>query len=133
MRFDANTVRLGIGTSSPATTLDVNGVLLTRALKVNTGTQFNQIQAGHQFCGSHGGGVKEVLIRFPQGFAQKPLVICTARGEGYYNDTFGITVKYLDNNTFKVNIIRLDAHNAGWGQNLRLDWVAFTVDGLTGI
>jgi hypothetical protein len=122
MRFDA-----------ASGNLNVQGMLLTGALRVNTGTQFNQIQAGHMMCGSHGGGVKEVEIKFPQGFQIKPLVVCTVRGEGYYSDTFAVTVKYIDNNTFKVNLLRVDSIKAGWGQNVRLDWVAFTVNGLTGV
>jgi hypothetical protein len=132
MRFDANSGSLGIGTV-PGAKLDVNGNLLTRALRVNSGTQFNHMQAGHQFCGSHGGGVKEVLITFPEAFGQKPHVICTVRGEGYYNDTFAVTVKYIDNRTFKVNLLRLDALAKGWGQNVRLDWIAYTINGLTGV
>lgn len=123
---------VGVGTLAPAAKLDVNGNINTKAVNVNSNIQFNKIQAGHVKCGSHGGGVKEVTINFPQRFRLKPMCVCTVRGEGYYNDTFAVTVKYITTASFKVNIARMDSHMRGWGQNVRLDWFAFEIDGYTG-
>lgn len=121
---------VGIGTNSPQAKLDVNGNVRANALNVNSGTQFNKIQAGHHRCGSHGGGVKEVRINFPQAFVNQPMCQVTVRNEGYHADTFAVTVKYIDRTHFKVNILRSDSHRSGWGQNVRIDWIAYEVNGM---
>lgn len=103
----------------------VNGSARVAGLRVNSGYQFSRMQAGHAYLGSHSGGIKEVEIAFPERFGATPMAVVTVRSEGYYADTFAVTVKYIDLSLFKVNILRLDKASSGWGQNLRLDWIAW--------
>jgi len=116
---------VGIGTTSAPKQLTVNGAVKSTGLAVNSNYQFKKLLAGHFHCGSHTGGVKEVRIDFPERFAATPQAVVTARSEGYYEDTYAVTVKYIDATHFKVNILRLDDFKKGWGQNLRLDWIAW--------
>jgi len=116
---------VGIGTTSAPQRLTVNGTVKSTGLSVNSNYQFKKLLAGHFLCGSHTGGVKEARIDFPEHFAATPQAVVTARSEGYYEDTFAVTVKYIDATHFKVNILRLDDFKKGWGQNLRLDWIAW--------
>jgi hypothetical protein len=103
----------------------VNGPAKVTGLRVNSASLFSRVQWGHFHAGSHTGGVKEVEVTFPERFGSTPHAVVTPRSEGYYTDTFAITVKYVDAATFKVNIQRLDAMNASWAQDLRLDWIAW--------
>jgi hypothetical protein len=117
---------VAIGSTDPqGHKLLVNGPAKVLGLRINSNHIFNRVQAGHFHAGSHTGGVKEVRIDFPERFGSLPQAVVTARSEGYYEDTYAITVKYIDATHFKVNIMRLDAMKAGWQQNLRLDWIAW--------
>ncbi|MER7274771.1 LamG domain-containing protein [Dactylosporangium sp. NPDC000244] len=119
-----NPVSIG-GADAQGNTLFVNGVAKVLGLSVGTSHRFGRMLAGHFVAGPHTGGVKEVRVDFPERFGVVPHATVTARSEGYYTDTFAVTVKYIDQSHFKVNILRLDALNAGWQQNLRLDWIAW--------
>lgn len=117
---------VAIGAADPqGQRLFVNGTAKVLGLTVNNGTQFNRMQAGHFQAGSHTGGVKEVQINFPKSFGGTPMVLVTVRNEGYYNDTFAATVKYVSNTYVKVNLLRLDSLGSRWEQNVRLDWFAW--------
>lgn len=117
---------VAIGSTDPqGHMLLVNGPAKVTGLRINSASLFGRVQWGHFHAGPHTGGVKEVLVTFPEGFSTTPHALVTARSEGYYTDTFAITVKYIDAGTFKVNIQRTDAMNAAWGQDLRLDWIAW--------
>ena len=117
---------VAIGSSDPqGHRLYVNGPAKVLGLRVNSGYQFSRVQAGHFHAGAHTGGVKEVRIDFPERFGSTPQAVVTARSEGYYADTFAITVKYIEASHMKVDVLRLDALNAGWGQDMRLDWIAW--------
>lgn len=117
---------VAIGSTDPqGQRLLVNGTAKVLGLMVNSGTRFNRVQAGHFTAGSHNGGVKEVQINFPERFGGTPQVMVTARSEGYYPDTFAVTVKYSSATYVKVNILRLDSLHSSWQQNLRLDWIAW--------
>lgn len=130
MTFNAEEVRLGIG-AVPTETLDVNGTVYARSLRVNSSTKISQVQAGHFVCGTNPGtvNVKVSTIPFPQAFSQVPFIICTARGGGVYDDTFAVSVRSATTTSFTVNIRRVDsATSTGWAQNLQLDWIAITID-----
>jgi hypothetical protein len=117
---------VAIGSTDPqGQRLFVNGTAKLLGLIVNSGTRFGRVQAGHFHAGRHTGGVKEVRIDFPERFSGLPQAVVTARSEGFYADTFAITVKYIDASLVRVNILRLDAMNASWDQDLRLDWIAW--------
>jgi len=122
-----NAGNVGIGTISTTHRLTVEGTVRSAGLAVGSNHQFKKFLSGHALCGSHTSGVKEVRIDFSERFAATPQAVVTVRSEGYYDDTFAVTVKYIDATHFKVNIIRIDALKSGWGQNLRLDWIAWAV------
>jgi hypothetical protein len=119
------TGNVGIGTTNVPERLNVEGAIRAAGLSLGSSYRFNKMLAGHALCGANNGGIKEVRIDFPEPFADTPQAIVTPRSEGYYEDTFAITVKYIDRTHFKVNIMRLDSMKGGWAQNLRLDWIAW--------
>ena len=124
---------VGIGTTDPgAYKLNVQGDTLVSgaahsgALEINSHYRFSHVQAGHLQAGSNGSnGVKEVRINFPEPFARKPQAVITPRNEGFYSDTYAATIKYIDGNYMLINIIRLDSLGHSWGQNLRIEWIAW--------
>lgn len=117
---------VAIGSTDPqGHMLLVNGPAKVTGLRINSASLFGRVQWGNSHAGTHTGGVKEVLVTFPERFGTTPHAVVTARSQGYYTDTFAITVKYIDAGTFKVNIQRTDAMNAAWGQDLLLDWIAW--------
>ena len=87
-----------------------------------------RLKAGQATAGSCKGGTKEAVITFPEPFSTVPHVMITPVSENYrppYPDVFAVTVKYRDKTSVKVNIIRIDAMNFSWDQQLRLDWIAW--------
>lgn len=116
---------VGIGTDKPGEKLHVNGTIYTGGLRVNSSYSIQKMLAGHAQLGSHKGGVKKITITFPEAFTRKPYVIASVRSEGYYDDTYACTVRYIDTRKFEINILRVEKQGNGWGQNLRLDWMAW--------
>ena len=132
-----NSVGIGTTAPNPAYRLHVAGTTYSDALRagttytdaliVNSGFQFGRMLGGHAYLGSHGGGVKKVNVPFPQAFRYKPFVIVTVRNEDNirYDDTFAVTVGYIDTTRFEVNVMRIDRGGAGWAQQVRLHWLAW--------
>jgi hypothetical protein len=69
---------------------------------------------------------KQVHTNFQSAFTDVPKIIATVRGESANKDTFAITTCNIDVNGFIVNVRRLDAGPVSWGQNLQVDWFAWT-------
>ncbi|MEM1323045.1 MAG: hypothetical protein AAGG75_22460 [Bacteroidota bacterium] len=96
------------------------------ALNVGNGTNINKIVSGKFNAGHHGGsGVKTVTINFGTTFSSVPKVVVTPVEGGPYNDIFVTTIKSVNGSSVTVNIYRIDALGAGWGQQLKLDWMAW--------
>ena len=118
----------GIGTSTPGTNkLDVNGNTQTDSLQVGSGTKFSKMQAGTFAAGGSGVQSKQVTITFPA-FITTPKIMVTPRNEPGFpnnNDVYAITVRSISTISAVINILRVDVA-AGWGQNLQLDWQAWT-------
>ncbi|MEM9823567.1 MAG: hypothetical protein AAF985_20955 [Bacteroidota bacterium] len=100
---------------------------VTGSLKIgNGGTAIGKMRAGRAHIGSKsGGGVKSVTINYGSSFSSAPKVVVTPITQGGYNDMFVTTIKSIGNNSFTVNVYRVDAPGGGWGQQLKLDWVAW--------
>jgi hypothetical protein len=78
----ANNGYVGIGTTAPAASLDVNGTTTTNGLQVGNGTVFAKMQSGVVSVGSNPTGQKTVTITFPVAFSSTtPKVFATARNE----------------------------------------------------
>jgi hypothetical protein len=71
-----------------------------------------------------GGGDKTVTISYGSTFSAVPKVMVTAHGENT-NDVFSVTTKNITTTNFQVTIWRDDVDGGSWGQNLKIDWVAF--------
>jgi Head domain of trimeric autotransporter adhesin/H-type lectin domain len=116
----------GIGTTTPASTLDVNGETRTKQLKVgDNGTFMSNIQKGSFTIGTSAGAFKTVTVNFPNAFSSVPTLVVTVRHEPGYNvnDTFSATIRSISTTSVTLNIQRVDSAT-GWGQNLLLDWIA---------
>ncbi len=93
---------------------------LAEGLKIN-------VQSGEQAVGNGGsGGVKTVAVQFTKPFNSTPRVFVTPRNQPGTNwpDTYGLSIRKVDSKGFIVNLVRVDEHMKGWGQNLMLDWFA---------
>ncbi|MEO1626888.1 MAG: hypothetical protein AAFV25_17170 [Bacteroidota bacterium] len=115
------------GTGSDKLHLRTDGNLtVDGALKVGNGTAINKIKTGRFLVGNHSGsGPKTVTINFGDNFSSNPKVIVTpVEAAGGYNDIFAVTIKSVSNSSVTVNIYRIDALGAGWGQGLYVDWMA---------
>jgi Head domain of trimeric autotransporter adhesin len=118
----------GIGISTPGTNkLDVNGNTQTDSLQVGSGTKFSKMQAGTFVAGGGAAQSKQVTIIFPTAFITTPKMIVTPRNEAgtNNNDVYAVTVRSISTTSAVINILRVD-FAAGWGQNLQLDWEAWT-------
>ncbi len=116
---------IGIGTTNPTNTLEVNGSTQTNQLKVGTGTVLNNIQSGTITLGANGSGFMSFTYTFPTAFAAVPRVVATPRNQAgtLYPDTFSVTTKTVTTTSVTFNIQRTDT-NTAWGQLLQLDWIA---------
>ncbi|MFT3769389.1 MAG: H-type lectin domain-containing protein [Minicystis sp.] len=83
------------------------------------------VQAGTRSAGdSATGGVRNVAITFPQSFGVTPRVVVTVHGWPNL-DTFVVTTAGVTTSGFSANIWRADWDGGSWGQDLRLDWLAW--------
>lgn len=123
----ANSGNIGIGTTAPASLLDVNGTTSTNGLQVGNGSVFTKMQHGSVVVGSNGSGEKQWTIFFPVAFASAtPHVFFTARNDAGCSsctDAFSVSVRSISTSAVTINIQRTDT-NAGWGQSLIVDWFA---------
>jgi hypothetical protein len=122
----SNNGYIGIGTSSPAEILDVNGTTTTNALQVSNGTVITKMQSGSLIVGSSPGSQLSYTFIFPVAFTSAtPRFFATARNEpsSSYNDAFSVSVRAISATAVFLNIQRTD-FNGGWAQQLRIDWFA---------
>ena len=118
----------GIGTNTPGTNkLDVNGNTQTDSLQVGSGTKFSKMQAGTLAAGGSAAQFKQVTIFFLTPFLTTPKIMVTPRNDpaNNNNDVYAVTVRSISTTSAVINILRVDVA-AGWGQNLQLDWHAWT-------
>lgn len=102
-----------------------DGLVESKSIKVNSGTELNMVQAGTYSAGTNSvGGVKTVTVYYPTAFTSTPKVNVTVKG-GNYTDTFAITTRNVTTTYFQVNIYRVDSAGGIWGQTLSLDWMAW--------
>jgi len=112
---------VGIGTLSPAASLDVGG---TSKLGPN-GTVITGMQAGTTTLGpNNAGGKKTYSIAFPNSFKYIPSVTVTVRNSGTYTDVFAVSTSNITSTGFDVTLYRVDNSGGSWGQIPSLDWVA---------
>ncbi|HTD24372.1 MAG TPA: H-type lectin domain-containing protein [Terriglobales bacterium] len=118
------TVNVGVGTPTPGAKLDVSGTVRV-GNATTTGTTIGAIQAGTATLGTSLTQEAQFTVTFPSTFASVPHVIVTARAaDATVADVFAVSTRSISTTQFVINIIRLDM-NAGWGQNLQLDWFAW--------
>jgi hypothetical protein len=67
-----NSGNVGIGSTSPSSTLQVNGSTQTNQLKVGTGTVHSNIQSGTITVGANGSGFMNYTYTFPTAFTGVP-------------------------------------------------------------
>ncbi len=84
------------------------------------------VQSGVAQIGDHGSLRKRVTIRFPTPFPQPPAVVAStiadpARPDA--DDVFAVSIPSVTATEFVVLVQRVD-QSTGWGQHLRLGWVA---------
>lgn len=86
-----------------------------------------QIETGTTFVGSSGSRRKDVFIDWFPNFPFEPSLVVTAEFQEnrnpFWTDAFSVTILDKDANRARVRVQREDA-NAGWGQQLRLSWIA---------
>jgi hypothetical protein len=112
---------VGINTSNPGATLDVNG-----SLRVGNGaTVFNNLQGGLAQMTTDSATVKtNFTFTFPKAFGAVPNVVVSARSAVDVDDTFAVTVRRVTTTTCTVNVVRVDTA-AGWGQRVQVNWLAW--------
>lgn len=86
------------------------------------------LQCGSSVIGSSPGNLKLQGISFATPFTQAPRVLITARGADS-TDSFVVTVTSVSTSGFTANVACVNGQS--WTQELRIDWIAFTPDGLT--
>jgi hypothetical protein len=116
---------MGIGTTTPASTLDVSGKTRTTQFQVGTGTTISNIQSATHTAGTSASGQLVTTITFPSAFSAAPKVIATVRHDPTWNvsDAFSVTVKSVSTTQAVLLIRRLDVF-AAWNQNLLVDYIA---------
>lgn len=116
---------IGIGTTTPVNTLDVNGKTKTNQLQVGAGTNISNIQSSTHIAGISATGQLITTITFPAAFSAAPKVIANVRHDPNWNvsDAFSVTIKSVSTTQAVLIIRRLDA-NAAWNQNLLVDYIA---------
>jgi len=112
---------VGINTTNPAATLDVNG-----SVRVGSaGTALANLQAGLAQMATDSATVKtNFTFTFPKAFSSVPNVLVSARSASDVDDTFAVTVRRVTTTTCTVNVVRTDVA-AGWGQHVQVTWMAW--------
>lgn len=112
---------VGINTTNPGATLDVNG-----SLRVGNGTTvFKNLQAGLAQMASDSATVKtNFTFAFPTAFGSVPNVLVSPRSAVDVDDTFAVTVRRVTKTNCTVNVVRTDTP-AGWGQHVQVTWMAW--------
>jgi hypothetical protein len=112
---------VGICTTNPVATLDVNG-----SAKIgNKGTVINNVQTGEFTAGSGGAtGVNSYTINFPVAYTTIPKVNVTVKN-GNNSDMFLTTVKTVSTSQIIVNVYRIDILGGSWGTGVYIDWMAW--------
>ncbi|MGE5342953.1 MAG: hypothetical protein ACM3SY_15875 [Candidatus Omnitrophota bacterium] len=87
-----------------------------------------QIQSGVFTVGSHGNYPYRFIVTFEKPFNSIPVFVAnTLQGAEYsavdLPDTYAVSVKSVTRSEATVQIWRVDKVE-GWGQNLRLGWMA---------
>ncbi|MEM9920773.1 MAG: hypothetical protein AAF990_21925, partial [Bacteroidota bacterium] len=98
------------------------------SIQVGGGTIINKILSGQFHVGSNssGGGAKTVTIHFGSTFSSAPMILVTPQeANGGYNDVFITTIKSISTSSVTLNVYRIDSPGAGWGQQLKLNWMAW--------
>jgi len=123
LTMSLNAGKVGVATSEPQATLDVNG-----SFRVNAGTTFTNYQAGQaQMAGSSSLVATNFTFTFPKAFNGIPKVVLTANTDPAYStfgDTFVVSVRVATTTTCTVNVIRVDSP-AGWSETVRVNWIAW--------
>lgn len=86
------------------------------------------LQCGSSVIGGSTPQLKQRSISFATPFSQVPRVLMTARGEDT-PEPFAVTATNVSVNGFTANVASV--LGPGWTQALRVDWIAFTPDGLS--
>ena len=116
---------VGIGTSSPRSKLDVRGKTMTEQLQIGEGSVVSSLQTGSVSISSGNNNPATVTITFPKAFSGTPRVFVSVRNKAGNNltESYATTVHSVNSSFAIINIMRVDV-NAGWTQELQLDWMA---------
>jgi H-type lectin domain len=135
---------VGVGTSTPAAKLDVEGSMRVSEDASGLGTIFKQIQAGNKIIGSSNNYTGNFAcgsdplgntlycyywrINFPNPFSNPPHVVVTPREQTgvLLPDKFAAYISTVTNTYVDIRITRLDGTSSSWAQQLQLDWIAFS-------
>lgn len=111
---------VGIGTSNPVSTLDVNG-----SFRVSGGTAFGRLQAGTLSVGTNSTGYGVYTTAFPVVFASSPAVVCTPRlTASGSNEMFMTTIRAVTVSNFVLGVRRGDT-NSAWRVPVSVSWFAW--------
>ncbi|MEO1514229.1 MAG: hypothetical protein AAFV95_04430 [Bacteroidota bacterium] len=98
------------------------------SIQVGAGTTIRQLQSGQHHVGTYssGSGAKTVTINFGHAFSSTPMILVTPQEvNGGYNDVFITTIKSISPTSVTLNVYRIDSPGIGWGQQLKLNWMAW--------
>jgi hypothetical protein len=123
------------GTSPQDAQMWINGGAIVGSLQVGGGTALNQLQVGTLVLNpprpcSNYPFVQcnySYSLSFPRAFSYPPSLLVTPRNEcGGCADTFNLTTRNVTRTGFELVVTRTDpgAFGDGWGQALRIDFVA---------
>jgi hypothetical protein len=103
------------------------GLFEANSLQADSGTKFSKMLAGTLVAGGSAAQFKIVTITFPTAFIGTPKITVTPRNDpaNINNDVYAVTVRSISATAAVINILRVDVA-AGWGQNMQLDWQAWT-------
>ena len=118
------TVGNGPDSNNPS---DALTILKNGDIKIgNKGSYFTNVQEGSASAGSSATVVKTYTITFPTAFntADVRINVTAVNEQSNFTDEFLVTVKGITTTGATVIIRRMDTA-AGWGQNLKLHWMAW--------
>jgi hypothetical protein len=122
-----NDGKVGIGVTNPTAALDVNGKTYTDSLQVGGGSVISKIIKGEALVGSWNFDQKALQIFFPPGFTQVPQFFVTPVNDAFnISDVFSVVIKEITTAHVWILVQRVDAgaNGGGWGQPLRVHWMA---------